>query len=224
MEFFAYLAFAGFVFACSIAFAFIAMWLTRNFEQGRGVAIVGAFLAPSAFVAYLLFVSHLREQYHHTRSEASNFDGSCTLPLSHGYFLWFFDETPWMSVIGNQQTEVNNVASPQLEHIQRIALADGKVFGETGKSNMLDGPPDFFFVFDPSSGAVREFAQEAQLRSGFPKFGPLMRPEDAFNAAEEHQRSILFWPAIAGAPFALATGLWLARRKRRGGQLAVAQC
>ncbi len=199
-----------------LALALASVFVTRKVERGRGAMILLAFFLPTIFVTYLLFAGYLREKFHHGRSDASDLDGTCTLPISNGYFVWFFDETPWMAVIANRQSAVDNVINPQLKHVQRVALTGGKVYGVTGRSEMRDSPPDFFFTFDPSSGSIREFGTEDELRSNSPQLGELRRTEEVFNEAENQKRSQLFWPAVALAPFSFMGGTLIWRRQRLG--------
>jgi hypothetical protein len=213
MEFIAYLVLAGFIFACSVVLALIATAVTRRFERGRGAIVLAAFFAPSVFTAYLLFASYLRNEFHYDRLEASNFDGSCTLPLGNGYNLTFFDEVPTASSIGKGDWQ--KLAPISLSRVQRVAQAGHYVFGQTSTSDWPKGPVDFFFSLDLSSGEIRKFGDEAILRQHAPRFGSLVSPDEAFWATQRRQQSKLFWPVVAGAPFAMFAGyLYLIRRNR----------
>jgi hypothetical protein len=138
-------------------------------------------------------------------------DGNCTLPLRNGYNLIFFDEMPSDSSIGVGDWQKQ--APPVLIRVQKIAITDHAVFGQTGTSEWPDGSVDFFFALKLSTGEIRKFANEAALRRYAPEAGPLRDPDEEFRMAESRQRCILFWPVVASLPFALFGGsLYLVRR------------
>lgn len=213
MEIFPITALFIFIFVLGIVLAFAAVHVTRNLNRGRGGIVVTACFSPFLFVGYLLVADHLRDEFHRTRGDAYD-NGYKVLPLANGYQLSYFYKMPWMSVIA--KVEASHSFHPAVDQVQRLALAGNNVFGETGRSNMLDGPPDFFFSLDLSSGEIKEFSSEAELRSRFAVFGPLQRPEEVYRDALENQRSDFFWPIVAGAPFALFAGvLYFIHRVRR---------
>ncbi len=173
-----------------------------------------SFFSPFLFVGYLLVAGYLRNEFHFDRQEASNFDGSCTLPFSNGYSLIFFDEMPSASSIsqGDWRKQVPAV----LTRVQKIATTDHAVYGQTGTSDWPDGSVNFFFALELSTGQIRKFADEAALRRYAPEAGPMRDPDEEFRMAESRQRSILFWPAVASLPFVLFGGsLYLVRRARK---------
>lgn len=191
-----------------IVFALVTAALTRNVGGIRIVYVISALVLPAAFVVYLLVAGYLRNEFHWQHSEAYDFDGSCTLPLGNGFELSYFDETPYMAYMTRA-----GVQSPRLapsDHIQRVAIADNKIYARSSDSNSADGPPDGFFSIDLATGEITKFDDEAHLRASFPKFGQLNTPDVAFWAAEDRQRSGSFWPCVAGTPFVLAAGMLLA--------------
>ena len=211
MEFLTILAFAAFIFVLGIVLAFVAVHVTRSFNRGRGAIVVAAFFLPFLFVGYLLTAGYLRNEFHYDRREASDIDGSCTLPFSNGYNLIFFDEMPSASSIGkgDWQKQVPAV----LSRVQKIAITDRAAFGQTGTSDLPDGSVNFFFALNLSTGEIKKFADEAALRRYAPQAPPLSDPDQAFRIAENQERSVFFWPVVAGLPFALLGGsLHLIRR------------
>jgi len=213
LEIFPITAFFIFVCVLGIVLAIVATATTREFSRGRGAVVLAAFLSPFLFVGYLLIADHFRDEFHRARGDAFD-DGFNTLPLADGYKLSYFYKMPWMSII--EKVAPNHSFNPAVDQVQRLAFAGNRVFGETGRTNMRDGPPDFFFSLDLSSGEVQKFSSEAELRSRFAAFGQLLRPEEVYRDALERQRSGFFWPTVASAPFALLLGvLHFFRRARR---------
>jgi hypothetical protein len=213
LEVFAMLAIAVFIFVLGIVLAIAAGYATRNFERGRGGIVVAAFFSPFLFVGYLLVADHFRDEFHRARGEAFD-DGFKTLPLANAYRLSYFYKMPWMSVI--TKVGVNHSSNSAVDQVQLLAIVGNRVFGETGRTEMLDGPPDFFFSLDLSSGELRKFSNEAELRSNFSVFGQLQRPEEVYQDALKRQRSDYFWPAVMSAPLALLTSiLYFVRHVRK---------
>jgi hypothetical protein len=210
------------VFVVGVVFALCAIWLTRRGTKGRGAIVIIAFLIPTLYVAYLLASGHLRNEYHRTRSSAYESEGYNNLMLGKGYVLWFFDETPWMSSIGR------GTASARITNIQRLSTDGAKIIGQTGRTNMEDGPTDYYFVLDLATGALNKFATQAELSSTMATAKPLRRPEELYNAEVNSERSGLFWPLVCLAPIGLAASLFsvsLFRRNRATpGPLKQARC
>jgi hypothetical protein len=103
-----------------------------------------------------------------------------------------------------------------LSNVQKVAITDRTVFGQTSSSPWPDGPVAFFFSLDLSSGEIRKFDDEVSLRKYAPQMGPLRSPDEAFRLMEDTQHSALFWPGMMSLPFALfAGGLYLIRRVRK---------
>ena len=212
------LAFATMVidFVVGVVFAFCAIRLTRNRTQGRGAIVIVAFLIPTLYVAYLLAAGHIRNEYHRSRSNAYESEGYNNLMLGNGYVLWFFDETPWLSSIGRGS------ANAQITSIQRLSTDGTKVVGQTGRTNMEDGPTDYYFVLDLATGTLQKFATQAELSSTKVTFKPLQRPEELYNAEINSEYSGLFWPLVCLAPVGLATSLFSVSLRRRNRATAVA--
>jgi hypothetical protein len=197
------------VFVAGVVFALCAIWLTRNRTEGRGAIVVLAFFIPALYVAYLLAARQFRNEYHRARSNAYESDGYNNLMLGNGYVLWFYDETPWMSSIGRGS------ANAQITNIQRLSTDGAKIVGQTGRTNMEDGPTDYYFLLDTATGTLHEFATQAELSSTIAAFRPLRRPEDLYNAEIDREHSGLFWPLVCLAPVGLATSLFSVGLRRR---------
>jgi hypothetical protein len=193
---------AGFV------FAFAAIRLTRKQERGRGAVVLFALCLPALYVAYLLTAGHFRNEYHRFHSKAYESEGFNNLVLGHDYQLWFFDETPWMSSIAKGLYKKS-----QITNIQRLSIEGTRVLGQTGTTSMFDGPTDYFFCLDLSSGALQKFRTESELRSATTTFAHLRRPEEVYNAELANEHSSVFWPLICFAPVALSTGIWSVIRR-----------
>jgi hypothetical protein len=148
-------------FVLGIGCSLLAAWLTRQLERGRGCVVLGAFFLPAIYVAYLLTAGYLRNDFHYSHLEASNRDGECTLPLANGLNLIFFDETPSASSVGKGDWQ--NTGVPILNNIQHVAITDRFLFGQTSISAHADGPVDFFFALDLTSGQVEKFANESSF-------------------------------------------------------------
>jgi hypothetical protein len=197
------------VFIAGIVFALCAIRLSRNQARGRGATVVLAFFIPTLYVAYLLAAGHFRNEYHRTRSNAYESEGFNNLTLGNGYVLWFFDETPWMSSIGRGS------ANAQITNIQRLSTDGTKIVGQTGRTNMEDGPTDYFFTLDLATGTLHKFATKAELSSTTTRLKPLLRPEELYNAEINEEHSGFFWPLVCLAPIGLATSLFLLSLRRR---------
>lgn len=197
------------VFVAGVVFALSAIRLTRRQTEGRGATVVLAFFVPALYVAYLLAAGHFRNEYHRTHSNAYESEGFNNLMLGNGYILWFFDETPWMASIGRGS------ANAQITNIQRLSTDGTKVVGQTGRTNMEDGPTDYFFLLDLATGGLHKFATQAELRSATPALKPLRRPEELYNAEINKEHSGFFWPLVCSTPVGLAVGLLLANLRRR---------
>ena len=196
-----------------LVLALAAIRLTRKQQRGRGAVVLLAFSLPTLYVAYLFSAGHFRNEYHRLHSKAFEAEGYNNLALCHGYQLWFFDETPWMSSIAKGPYE-----NAEITNIQRLSLEGTRVLGQTGTTNMLDGPTDYYFALNLSSGALEKFKTEADLRAATATFGPMIRPEEFYNAALEGEHSDFFWPLICLAPIGLAAGVWgMIRRRNRDG-------
>jgi hypothetical protein len=196
-----------------IALAVTTAWLTRKMSRGRGWLVLLAALLPAIYFSYLISAGYVRNVYHAHRIEASNIDGNCTLPLGAGFTLSFFDEFPFGSSIGRGgSAEFRSVI---VGLVQRIAVFDPFVVGQTGTDIWPTSPIDSFFALDLRSGELRKFRSEAEMRSFASYNGPLDDTDKAFFAAEDKQRSGLFWPIIAGAPLlAFASLCFKVVRKR----------
>lgn len=192
-----------------LVFAVVAIKLTREVKRGRGAVVLFAFCLPTLYVAYPLTAAHFRNEYHRVHSRAFESEGFNNLVLGHGYRLWFFDETPWMSSIAKGPIE-----NAQITNIQRLAMEGTRVLGQTGATSMLDGPTDYFFCLDLSSGALRKFRTESKLRSATTSFARLRRPEEAYNAELADEHSSFIWPLVCSAPLGLGLVLWSRLRRR----------
>jgi hypothetical protein len=214
MEFFGFFLLFGVLGGCGLGLAFLAARFTRDWDSGRGATVLVSLLAPFVLMAYLLFAGYLRNKFHERRGEAYDIDGTYTLPLAHGYYLRFFDEMPWDAYITRAaSTGVLNIES--IDRVQRLAVSDEHVYGQKGLGDELDGPVDCFFDMDLSSGGVRKFGSEGELRSGAPAFGPLLRPEEVLSKQESRVHSYYFWPLMLSTPFVLLVG-WVALSRRAG--------
>ncbi len=201
----------GYVFAASVILTLISAWFSRHFERGRGAFIVGAFFTPFLFVGYLIYVNGLRHEFHVSRSEAGEDHGFNRLPLRNGYRLSSFYEAPSDAWI--EKSSVATDSDLGLKHVQRVAVIGDTVFGETSRSGILDSPEDIFFALDMSSGTIREFGTEAELRSRFSKSVPLRHPEDVYEEALAKVRSTYFWPTVAGIPVVILAACWILARR-----------
>jgi hypothetical protein len=197
-----------------LVLAFVAIRLTRKRERGRGAVVLLAFSLPTLYVAYLLTAGHFRNGYHRFHSQAFEAEGFNNLVLGNGYQLWFFDETPWMSSIAKRPYE-----NAEITNIQRLSLEGTRVLGQTGTTDMFDGPTDYYFDLDLSSGAIEKFNSETELRASTTTFGPMLRPEELYNTTLEREHSDYFWPLICLAPIGLVVGgIWgMNRRRNRDG-------
>jgi hypothetical protein len=136
-------------------------------------------------------------------------DGFNNLKLGDGYTLWFFEETPWKASIGRGS------ANAQITDIQRLSIDGTKIVGQTGKTDMEDGPIDYFFCLNLETGALLKFATQADLSSATNSLNPLRRPEDLYNAEINKEQSGFFWPLVCVVPVGLAVGLFSASLRRR---------
>jgi hypothetical protein len=191
-----------------IILALIAVRITRDRVRGRGAVVLIAFFLPAIYVAYLLTADHYRNEYHRVHSKAYDSDGYCNLVLGNGYELWYFDETPWMSSIGKLYTNA------QITNIQRLTVTNQTVVGQTGTTEMLDGPTDYFFSLDLASGEIRKFGNEEELRSKSGTFGHLERPEDLFNAEFAREHGWYFWPLVCLIPLVFTLACWRFMRRK----------
>ena len=214
MEAIGMLAITGFIFVLGIVLVLASGHATRNFDRGRSAIMIAAFFAPFLFTGYLLFAGYLRNQFHYDRHEASNFDGECTLSLSNGYKLTFFDELPSGSSIGKGDWRRRGVTV--LTNIQKVSLTDHIVYGQTGTSDLPNNSSGLFFALDTSSGDLKKFPDEAALRTYAPEAPLLRETDEAFRLAENRERSLLFWPVIVALPFALlGSSLYLIRKAQQ---------
>jgi hypothetical protein len=196
----------GIVIVCCVVFAGSAGVMTRRLNRGRGAVIVLAFFVPALFVAYLLVAGYWRNNFHRSRLEASNIDGECTLPLGNGYSLRFLDKMPSLAMILNE--DFTDAKPINVDGVRSIATANSMVFGQT----------DFFFSLNLSSGQIKRFADEAEMRRGSPPFGALVETSEAFSTAEDWQRGSYFWPLVACGPIAILVGGLIWSRRRRDGK------
>jgi hypothetical protein len=213
MDGFTIVAFATtlFVFIAGAVFALCAIRMTHQQTRGRGAIVVLAFFIPAIYVTYLLAAGHFRNEYHRTHSNAYESEGYNNLKIGHGYVLWFFDETPWMASIGRGSENA------QITNIQRLSIDGERITGQTGKTNMEDGPTDYFFFLNLATGALQKFKTQAELSLAAPGFKPLDRPEELYNVAINKEHNSLFWLVICLAPLGLAVSLFLVNPRRRGG-------
>jgi hypothetical protein len=188
------------VFVAGVVFALCAIRFTRRQARSRGAIVVLAFFVPTLYAAYLLAAGHFRNEYHLTRSNAYESEGYDNLVLGNGYVLWFFDETPWMASIGRGS------ADAQVTNIQRLSKDGTKIVGQTGSTNMEDGPIDYFFALDIETGALHKFATQSELNSAT-TLKALRRPEELYNAEIDKEHSGFFWPLVCLAPIGLMVGL-----------------
>jgi hypothetical protein len=197
------------VFIAGVVFALCTIRLTSEQTRGRGTTVVLAFFIPALYVAYLFAAGHFRNEYHRTHSNAYESEGFNNLKLGHGYTLWFFDETPWMASIGRGS------ANAQITNIQRLSIDGTQIAGQTGRTNMEDGPTDYFFLLDLATGALHKFNTEEELSSAATALKPLGRPEEQYNAEINKEQSSFFWPLICLAPTGLVIGLFSVNLRRR---------
>ncbi len=106
-------------------------------------------------------------------------------------------------------------ASAQITNIQRLSTDGAKVIGQTGRTNMEDGPTEYYFVLDLATGTLNKFATQAELSSTMGTAKPLRRPEELYNAEINRERSGLFWPLVCFSPVGLAASLFSVSRFRR---------
>lgn len=214
MEFFSFIALAGFVLICGLGTGAVTARATRDFERGRGGLIVAGFFAPALFVMYLFLGSHLREEFHRQRSEAYCLDPNCTLPLGHDFELTYFEDLPSSATITRDGAVILPRLDP-LNYVKRVAILGEKIYVETGSSNLSIDPPNGFFSVDLISGDIQNFQSESKLLTSFPKSGHLDSPDAVFQLAETQERGRLFWPCVFATPLVLLGGLAFVRSKNK---------
>jgi hypothetical protein len=199
--------------------AIIAVKLTRKWNRGVGIAVLLGFSSPILYVASILGMQHLRDEYHRQRLEAYDFDGSCDAPLGHGYRLQFFDEDPWLSqIVAGSLSTPGKLPSLNSEYrlvenrVQRLAITKTDVYGQAGATDQLDGPADHYFRINLVDGTDRRYPSEADLRQDATTNAPFVTADQAFNDQEGQQRSTLVSWIIGLAPLVFLAGCWFLLR------------
>lgn len=205
----------------SVLSAAIAKRATAKWIRGRGATITLALFLPGLYVAYVLGVSHLRDDYHRHRSETYDFDGNCVVALGHGYSLDFFDEFPEFSTLSLKgQGAANNyndngVPVRLLENgVQRIGVTDAGVYGAaSGRNDSARLQVDHYFFLSFADGSNKRFKTEAELRSAVPISVPMNSADELFSMREGKERSSSITWILFGWPIVIAVFAW--RRVRR---------
>jgi len=200
----------------SVLSAAVARRATAKWIRGRGAAITLALFLPGLYVAYVLGVSHLRDDYHRRRSETYNFDGSCVVALGHGYKLEYFDEVPEdSSLILQGQGVANNyndngVPVRLLENgVQQVGVTNTGVYGAaTGRDYSPDLQIDHYFFISFADGYDKRFKTEAELRSAAPIPGQMSSPDELFSMREGKERSSSITWILFGWPIVIAVFAW----------------
>lgn len=213
MEFFSFIALAGFVLVCGLVTGTVTARLVRDFERGRGELIVAGFFVPALFVTYLFLASHLREEFHRWHSEAYCLDPNCTIPLGHGVELSYYDDMPSIARITRDGLDLLGFAPPT--YVQGTAIVGNMLYTETSHSTLSIDPPDGFLSLNLVSGEVRKFTNDRELRANALGLGQLTTPDQILSTEENRQRNRFYWPTVFAAPILLAATMLIALSRRK---------
>ena len=201
MEFFGFFFLFVLLVAAGIGLASTTTARTRHWTRGRGAFVLLAFFAPFLFVIYLATAGYLRNTYHRSRAEAFSFDGAYSLPLSHGYYLSFFDEMPQDSDLALSTWPF--ITNQSVSKIDRIAWNGSIVAGHIHDGATAEEVANPYFTLDTSNGVLRRFANEEKMRASVAGLVPLQAPDALFQEISSTQRSALFWPLVLIVPCAM---------------------
>jgi hypothetical protein len=179
-------------------FAGVTWWATRSFSGGRKRAttfalffpVVALFYLEGAWLAYGIVEDAMgRDTY---------VEGIYHYPLALGYQLVVMDKMP-------EQAYIENAKRPSLKGISEVR--EFQVTGnlivvtshkdESGTDWGSEKKADQFSIIDASTGAIRGFESESDLRTAASQLGVVVRLESVQNAlstaASEARPNWFFW-------------------------------